>query len=110
MDRCYCQVITMSKINLKEMLNETSETAVPEYVTDFLEAHLRLSQYESKKQLYLSLMASKKDDILIHLKNSYYMVNFWRNLYLNVISKLDQSAIDKEFKSGCELGRYQHNC
>ena len=105
--------IPMFKMNstMEEMLSETSETAVPKFVTDFLEVHFHLKKYEAAKQLYLSLMAIKKDDFLTHLEKSYTLVNFWKNMYLGVITKLDkpleQIKTERESIIKKNSGKYQ---
>ena len=99
----------MFKMNLtmEEMLSKSSETAVPEFVTDFLQVHFHLKKYEASKKLYLSLMAIKKDDFLTHLENSYTLVNFWKNMYLCVILKYQSS---EHFKTEKESGKCMNNC
>ena len=103
----------MFKMNLtmEEMLSKSSETAVPEFVTDFLQVHFHLKKYEASKKLYLSLMAIKKDDFLTHLENSYTLVNFWKNMYLGVATKLgqpvEQIKTETEPISKNESGEYQ---
>ena len=95
--------MSQTNLTMKEMFSETSENAGPKSVMEFLEVHFHLSKYESKKKLYLSLMTTKKDDFLKHLENSYALVNFWKNMYLSVISKLDRSS--EQFSTEKESGK-----
>ena len=99
--------MSLTNLTMKEMLSETSENAAPEYVMDFLEVQFHLSDYESKKQLYLLLMTSKNDEYLQHLENSYTLVNFWKNMYLCVILKYQSS---EHFKTERESGKCMNNC
>ena len=79
------------------MFNETTETAMPEFISDFLKAHLNLSQYESMKKFYSQQMTNNNDVILQHLEKSYALANFWRNIYLFMVS---DKSVEKGRKHG----------
>ena len=70
---------------------------MPEFISDFLKAHLNLSQYESMKKFYSQQMTNNNDVILQHLEKSYALANFWRNIYLFMVS---DKSVEKGRKHG----------
>ena len=71
---------------IKNMLNGEYLTSVPPEVLEFLESQFDLKNYEKVKTGYLSLMTVKQDKLLLHLKTSYHIAEFWKNMYLTEIT------------------------
>ena len=71
---------------------EDDNTVIPELFTEFLTRLFDLTQYESQKNKYLALIATKKRKrgIYQHLEESYALMNFWRSMYLSVNAECER--------------------
>ena len=74
-------------LTIKEMLNGDCSAPVPQDIADFIEQQFHLSDFESRKHNYLTLMTIKKTDLLDHLKTAYHLIEFWKNLFLGMITE-----------------------
>ena len=75
-------------INIAEILNGEYNTPLPQDVLDYIEHKFHLSNFESKKKMYLSLMTVEKNDLLDHLRIAYDLITFWRSLFLGMVAQV----------------------
>ena len=81
------------KLAWTEMLADFGDESLPSEVMLFLEKTLQISEFKSCKQTFEEVGELPSDQIDIHLRTSYSLINFWKNLYISSVVNVNSDIV-----------------